>query len=377
MRKLALLSVAFALVAVGFYGCDKTHLTEPAPESNAETVAAAGEAVPSEAALFRSEGGKAVLPFWAMVGNANTDPSSNFLGTLDNQPLLFRTNGAEAMRLTSTGRLGIGTTNPAALLHLRSQGGTLYELLVQETNPGSASIINLSNSVRNWKLVSDASPDVFQIESDPGNVPRLAIRSNGSVGIGTNNPQATLHVRRGAQFNELMLEEPNVGAAVTIEMKNSSRTWTLFADADPDYLQIAGAGPGGVITILGGSGYFGIGTSSPQSKLHVSGGDIRVTGGSFIDDGTTLNVPDYVFEEPYTLMSLADLREFIRQEGHLPNVPSADDVRRDGLNLSQFQMKLLEKVEELTLYALVQDEQIQALSTLVAVLENRPTAEVQ
>ena len=59
--------------------------------------------------------------------------------------------------------------------------------------------------------------------------------------------------------------------------------------------------------------YIGIGTTTPASKLHVNG-DIRVSGGSFIDDGVTLNAPDYVFEPSYKLMPLEELREFVTQE---------------------------------------------------------------
>jgi len=101
-----------------------------------------------------------------------------------------------------------------------------------------------------------------------------------------------------------------------------------------------------------------ISITTPASKLHVNGGDIRVSGGSFIDDGVTLNAPDYVFEPSYKLMPLGELREFITQEKHLPNVPNAREVKEQGLNLSQFQMRLLEKVEELTLYTLTQDQQL-------------------
>jgi hypothetical protein len=117
------------------------------------------------------------------------------------------------------------------------------------------------------------------------------------------------------------------------------------------------------------AGSVGIGTNSPASRLTVNGGDIRVIGGSFIDDGVTLSAPDYVFEPNYSLMPIDELAKFVREQKHLPNVPKATEIRSQGLNLSQFQMRLLEKVEELTLYTVAQHEQNQQLQERIAALE--------
>ena len=75
-----------------------------------------------------------------------------------------------------------------------------------------------------------------------------------------------------------------------------------------------------------------------------------------------INFPDYVFEADYPLLSLKEVEQHIAQHGHLPNMPSADEVAADGgMGMGELQHKLLEKVEELTLYVLQQQQEIEAL----------------
>ncbi|MFY8190180.1 MAG: hypothetical protein ACOVK9_04380 [Bacteroidia bacterium] len=78
--------------------------------------------------------------------------------------------------------------------------------------------------------------------------------------------------------------------------------------------------------------------------------------------------PDYVFEKEYKLMPLADLSTFINKHKHLPNMPSAHQVANNNnqVELGDMQTKLLEKVEELTLYILQQQAQIDALKRILA-----------
>jgi hypothetical protein len=114
----------------------------------------------------------------------------------------------------------------------------------------------------------------------------------------------------------------------------------------------------GKVFIASNGGNVGIGVSSPNDKLEV-GGNIRVTGGSFIDDGTTLTVPDYVFDNEYSLKSMEDLSEYIEKNKHLPNVPDMEDIKGwASLSLQDRDMKLLEKIEENILYILQLKEQI-------------------
>ena len=59
-------------------------------------------------------------PSWALSGNTGSNPTINYIGTADGQPLIFRTNATERMRMQSTGKIGIGTNNPTAQLDIRS-----------------------------------------------------------------------------------------------------------------------------------------------------------------------------------------------------------------------------------------------------------------
>lgn len=73
------------------------------------------------------------------------------------------------------------------------------------------------------------------------------------------------------------------------------------------------------------------------------------------------NWPDYVFESRYQLSSLAQVESFIKQHGHLPQIPSAATVAKDGYSMDQLNKQFMVKIEELTLYAIEQDKEINAL----------------
>ena len=81
--------------------------------------------------------------------------------------------------------------------------------------------------------------------------------------------------------------------------------------------------------------------------------------------------PDYVFEETYNLPSLSDTENYIKQNKHLPEVPSACEMEENGINLSEMNMILLKKVEELTLYLLKQNKTIAEQNERLLKLENK------
>ncbi|PWG78065.1 hypothetical protein [Pararcticibacter amylolyticus] len=101
-------------------------------------------------------------------------------------------------------------------------------------------------------------------------------------------------------------------------------------------------------------GNVGIGTIHPTAKLTVAGAihstEIKVS----VDAGA-----DYVFHNEYKLPALGQVESFIKTHQHLPGIAPAGEMEKDGINLSEMNMKLLKKIEELTLYLIEQNREMQ------------------
>lgn len=119
-------------------------------------------------------------------------------------------------------------------------------------------------------------------------------------------------------------------------------------------------------------GKIGIGTNTPDELLTVKG---KIHTQEVLVDLDGAVAPDYVFENyfhgfsetmpEYKLISLEELETFIKENNHLPNVPSAGTMRTEGISLKEMNLILLQKIEELTLYTLQQQKEIDALKNTV------------
>jgi predicted nuclease with TOPRIM domain len=109
----------------------------------------------------------------------------------------------------------------------------------------------------------------------------------------------------------------------------------------------------------------GIGTTSPTDMLDVAGTiaaqQIKVEA----------SVPDYVFEPSYHLQPLSEVKQFVEEHHHLPDIPSAAEVKDKGLNIGEMQAKLLGKVEELTLHMIQAEERNNRLEERNDLLEKQ------
>lgn len=103
-------------------------------------------------------------------------------------------------------------------------------------------------------------------------------------------------------------------------------------------------------------GNVGIGLKNPKDRLEVNG---QIHARSVKID--VKDWADFVFEEGYDLPRLREIESYIQKEGHLPGVPTTEEVTSNGILLGEMQKILLQKIEELTLHLIAQEKEIQSL----------------
>ncbi len=129
---------------------------------------------------------------WSLLGNSGTSEFTNFIGTTDDNPLVVKTNGSEKMRITETGELAIGNTDPAATLDV---SGTIYA-----NNKGKNAFV-LNSVGTNYGFLSNPPQDVWTLGYGTAittlATPVLSWTAAGNIGLGTASPNALLHLKNG------------------------------------------------------------------------------------------------------------------------------------------------------------------------------------
>ena len=118
--------------------------------------------------------------------------------------------------------------------------------------------------------------------------------------------------------------------------------------------------------IISGNGNVGIGTIDPDSRLSVNG-TIHSKEVKVDLDGWS----DHVFRQDYPLMDLKEVSSYIVENQHLPNIPTETEVKENGINLGEMNAKLLEKIEELTLYLIEQNRELKELRQEIIILKSK------
>ncbi|MEP7318566.1 MAG: hypothetical protein ABI921_07485 [Panacibacter sp.] len=390
---------------------------------------------------------------WKLTGNSGINPSTNFIGTLDLQPLKFRVNNIPAGEInsvngntawgintllfntTGTGNVAIGTNalyhnttgrnlvavgdsalfNYNTLLPIASNtaigskalfsatgayrntatgfqslysstGGfdntangvkALYANISGNSNTGigSSSLYANTTGIRNTAIGTNSmnlnttgtqnTAVGFGANVGANNLNNataiganaivsasnsLVLGNGANVGIGTNTPATKLEVQTADNSWGIIHTNGTVKAGLYV---GASGGWLATKTNNPLYFctSLLNTNFTAQMTLLT-NGNLGIGTLNPLYKLSVNGTiqskEVRVETGW----------ADYVFEKDYKLRTLDNVAEYIEQNKHLPGIPSAKEIQKNGLAVGEVQTKMMEKIEELTLYIIDLQKQI-------------------
>ncbi len=264
-------------------------------------------------------------------GQTNTFPTIGNVGIGVQSPI---------WPLTVNGTITSGG-NGDQRIHLRPDAG--YSGYVYWAESGVAERGILGFSAGSGDLVYRSGSYDFSTGSE-----RLRITYNGNLGIGTSTPKALLDVGGMIQISGQNLATPpsdlsyglfpygGVGLGIFSGATDASQGIGIWTN--PNGVKTE------VIRVLSG-GNIGIGTLTPSEKLAVNGKirakEIKVENS---------NWPDFVFAGTYALPTLEETKRHIKEKGHLPGIPSAKEVKSNGVDLGDLNAKLLQKIEELTLY---------------------------
>jgi len=286
---------------------------------------------------------------------------------------------------TSTGKVGIGTISPSQLLQVNNGSTIRFQV-------APLAGIWVNNEVNGGS--SDSPGPLYLNYSSHNNT--LLNSYGGNVGIGTINPAISLEVAG----------DPTIYGGPAYQSTIQSRDTRAFATGVGGGITFAGnytalpnntefAGIAGIKENSTSGDYAGalifstrINGAIPSERLRITssgnvligktseqpGADYKLdVSGSARADKIVVNTTgaDFVFDKKYSLRKLSEVKSYIEQNQHLPEIPSAKEMQTNGVELGEMNKKLLQKVEELTLYLIDKDKQDKEKDVKLAVQEAR------
>lgn len=279
----------------------------------------------------------------------------------------------------SGGKVGIGNATPYGMLHFVTSHNNRKIVLSSAAgvnNDHEFYGMGTSTDVFRFHIPSATRAyRFFRADDATSSTEIFTVLGSGNVGIGTGSPNAKLQFANTITNRKIVLWEDanNDHQYYGIGVNPSTLRFQLpNSGAAFRFLRGDGTGSSSEIFTLLGTGSVGIGTTNPGIfKLAVEGKvgahevQVRTSGSGWAD---------YVFFDNYRLRPLPEVERYVKQNRHLPEVPSAQEVEKNGHNLGQMDAILLKKIEELTLYLIEQQKQLDQLQQQNQVLQQEVQA---
>lgn len=332
----------------------------------------------SVASLFTSSG-------WNLNGNVTT--ATDFIGTTNLQPLNFKTDNIQRAIITPTGEMGIGITSPTAQLEVTTTNMLAPAMKANGKSVGLYAEATDMNGPLTDAGIAGYGTIGYEAIGVHGKGTYLTTGGNGNIyGVvgtaGATNPINNIgvfgeaHNANGYNSGVIGLSRSTtgiyntgVGGQVTL---NTTAVWNRA---------ISGFAP---LALNHYAGYFDGNVEVQTGSLKVGNVATPIGYKLYVEQGiltekvkvAVASSPawaDYVFAADYQLKPLSEVEKFINKNNHLPNIPSADELVKEGLDLGKMQALQMEKIEELTLYLIEMKKEIEVLKNENIVLKAQIT----
>jgi len=345
---------------------------------------------------------------WALTGNTGTN--NNFIGSIDSTDFIIKTNSRLRMSISAAGKTNvIGDMDVIGRL---SAGGLA---LIQKTAAGTViNTFNIGLDSLHHAIISAHDSDLY-VQGHSGSRNTLINTGNsGMVGIGTSSPTEKLSVEGNVKISNILKigntiqMDSLVGEGYRPDTTNANSYKLVFADqygnltghlsklctvespfpwlmggnsvnsGQSSFIGTCNAYPFSIYTNgmermrVTASGQVGIGTNAVPTDYILA-----IKGKTIASDEIIIKLfadwtwPDYVFEKDYKLPVLSDVETYLKANSHLPGIPTAADIKKDGVPLAEMNTLLLKKIEELTLYMIEQNKKLEEQQSKIEKLEKK------
>lgn len=261
--------------------------------------------------------------------------------------------------IEQSGDVGIGTSTPVDAFQVNGDGVFGGGSTDYDASSESIRIIGRSDT---WYMgvqnETSATASDFFIGNSSVEDGTFHIEQTGDIGIGTTNPRVRLHITGGGDAEPSGGGYAQFGETASRNLVIDDNEVFVRNNGVADDLSIQNDG-GNLILCSQEQGGVGIGVNTGAS---IPNGYLLAVDGKVIAEEVQVEIsenwPDYVFTDDYQLMPLTELEESIIQHGHLPGIPSAKHIEKEGIALGEMQVKMMEKIEELTLYIIAQQKEM-------------------